>query len=848
MRRHEVLISTTPAQMARVALLLALIVVAPSRPVYPQAPKNPEAGRLRTKIDALLTKELTEHWYPHAVDEKHGGFHQNFARDWKELPDDNRFLVYQARMTWTAAAFADYSKQHRDEFLKYVRHGIDFLDRVMRDREFGGFHWVVDPQGGLNLGDEKHVYGTSFALYAASKAYEVTRDERALKVARHAFEWLEQYAHDRGDGGYFEALTRDGKPILSRDDSAPFSKRVDRIGTYYGFKSMNSHIHLLEALTEFARVEPTPIVKQRLAETHAIVRDKIAVDPGALNLYLTRDWHATPAHDSFGHDIETAYLLVESAEVLENADDARTWAVARQLVDHALEWGWDPQYGGFYDKGEAFGGEAFDKTKVWWTQAEGLNALLVMHRRFGAETDKYWKAFLKQWAFIERYLIDPVQGGWYSETTREGKLRGDGRKASQWKANYHAARAMMNVATMLGAIERDENRQSVTIEVQAGGHERRDTPVIFPLTESLRGVTSFRLVRLDDQQGVEVQYLPGEHPSVAWIIKSLPAGSKERYRLEPKAPPIGGPKVMCVVRDKDIMLEVGARAPVRYVTGMNESPAGLDPVYRRSGYIHPLSTPSGLQVTDDFAPDHAHQHALFFAWVNTTFDGRHVDFWNQLERTGRVSHSKTLETASGPVFGQFKVQLVHEDLKGSVPVLSEEWTVRAYRMFDRFLVDFESKQTCAGSKPVEVNKYHYGGFAIRGNRAWFDATVTGNDPPDPAKSGQSDFLTSEGKGRADGNHTRPRWVDLSGFVNGRQGGVTVLDHPSNFKFPQPVRLHPNKPYFCFAPMVVEGFTIAPGKPYVSRYRLVLHDGPPDSAAIERAWHDYAEPPRVSVVP
>src|SRR5262249_50099541 len=144
--------------------------------------------------------------------------------------------------------------------------------------------------------------------------YGATRDELALKVARDAFDWLETHAHDSAHGGYYEALTREGTPILSWDEAAPRGKRIDRLGVYYGYKSMNSHIHRLEAIAEFSRVEPTPRAKQRLAEMHAIVRDRIAVEPGALNLYLTRDWRATPAHDSFGHDIETAYLLAESAE------------------------------------------------------------------------------------------------------------------------------------------------------------------------------------------------------------------------------------------------------------------------------------------------------------------------------------------------------------------------------------------------------------------------------------------------------------------------------------------------------------------------------------------------------
>ena len=185
-------------------------------------------------------------------------------------------------------------------------------------------------------------------------------------------------------GGYFEALARDGTPILAWKQDAPLQKRVDRLGVYYGFKSMNSHIHLLEALTELKKIDDRPIVKERLLELFLIVRDRIAVEPGALNLYLTRDWRAIPAHDSFGHDVETAYLLVEAARAIQKPEEVeKTWQVARALVDHALDWGWDEDAGGFYDKGESFAGAAFDRKKVWWTAAEGLNALLLMHRKFG---------------------------------------------------------------------------------------------------------------------------------------------------------------------------------------------------------------------------------------------------------------------------------------------------------------------------------------------------------------------------------------------------------------------------------------------------------------------------------
>ena len=414
-----------------------------------------ELAGIRTKVDETLKSELTRFWYPASLDKTHGGFHENRARDWSSLPDTGRSLVFQSRMTWTAAAFARYSPEHREEYSRFVLYGIEYLDHVMRDARDGGFYWALDADGKIdpNQGAEKHVYGTAFALYAASEAFDVTKGERARKVANDAFDWLEAHSHDAKDGGYFEALTRDGRPILSRDESVSTGKQTDRLGVYYGFKSMNSHIHLLEALASYSKVDDRPVVKQRLAEMLAIVRDRIAVAPGALNLYFTRDWRPTPAHDSFGHDVETAYLLVEAAEALGTPDDEATWRMARMLVDHALDWGWDDENGGFYDKGDVFAGRPYDTTKVWWTQAEGLNALLLMHTKFGKTTDRYMHAFLKQWGFIASHQLDPANGGWFGEVTRSGDLVGDGHKATPWKANYHTSRALMNVSRMLGEIQ-----------------------------------------------------------------------------------------------------------------------------------------------------------------------------------------------------------------------------------------------------------------------------------------------------------------------------------------------------------------------------------------------------------
>ncbi len=320
-------------------------------------------------------------------------------------------------------------------------------------------------------------------------------------------------------------------------------------------------------------------------------------------------------------------------------------------------------------------------------------------------------------------------------------------------------------------------------------------------------------------------------------------------------------EVICTDNGRELVLAMGDRTILRYQHAVNEAPEGLEPYYRRSGYIHPLYTPKGKEITGDFPPDHAHQHALFFAWTNTEFQGRKLDFWNQADGTGKIEHVEVMETVSGPVFGGFTVKLRHSDVSGPgrepIPVLEETWTVRAYRQAEGFLIDLESVQQCAGEVPLTIKDYHYGAMAIRGNYQWFDEAnaaainklVKKNTNPDALAKVEKrfDFLTSEGMNWANGNATRARWVAMHGKLDGEPAGVTVLSHPDNFRAPQPVRLHPSKPYFCFAPMALGEFLISPGEPYVSRYRYHVYDGPVDSEKEETLWRDYANPPIVKVV-
>ncbi len=402
--------------------------------------------KLAAEVEDALHNDVLGVWFPRAVDHEHGGFHSHFARDWKKLPSDGKFSVFQGRMTWVAAQVVLREPQRREEFVPIVRHGVEFLSNVMWDKQDGGFFWGLDDSGKITpqFGDYKELYGIGFCIYGAAAAYKAMHDEQALELAKKGFLWIDQHARDGEHGGYFEWLTRDGTPVPMRIvDGRVESNGVGPIG----FKSMNTHIHLLEAFTELYAVWPDAALRARLEELLAIVRDRISGPPGVMNLYFTNDWHALPDHDSYGHDVETAYLMLETDELLHGKASEATERMAKMLVDHALAYGWDAENGGFFQAGTTLG-KPEDTSKEWWVQCEGLNALLLMHERYGKQNSVYFERFLEQWHFLRNHTIDREFHGDFNLTTAEGKpLTED--KGSIWKAAYHDGRAFWNVSERL---------------------------------------------------------------------------------------------------------------------------------------------------------------------------------------------------------------------------------------------------------------------------------------------------------------------------------------------------------------------------------------------------------------
>ncbi|MBC6995645.1 PmoA family protein [Neolewinella lacunae] len=253
-------------------------------------------------------------------------------------------------------------------------------------------------------------------------------------------------------------------------------------------------------------------------------------------------------------------------------------------------------------------------------------------------------------------------------------------------------------------------------------------------------------------------------------------------------------------------------------------PAGLPGHYTRSGFLHPVWSPAGAVVTDDFPVGHEHQHGIFTAWTHTTFRDSFVDFWNTQKELATVVHQSVEDLLDTAGYVGFTAALVHRSHAFGV-ILEEDLTVRVHDRSDVFVWDIRSVQRNVTADTLFLNKHLYGGFGARGSRYWNAADSAFYTDP-------AEFLTSTGATRDSANHTRPEWTAMYGPLPDGPAGLVVIPHPENFRWPVAVRVHPEMPYFSVSPVVEEGFALAPGQTYESRYRVLVFDGAPQPAQID----------------
>lgn len=386
--------------------------------------------RLSAEMLDELKQNILPFWMNKTMDVEKGGYYGKISNDLMIEPNAPKGGILNSRILWTFSSayrvFAD------KRYLEAAKRAYQFLCDYIWDKEYGGVYWMVDDSGAVII-DRKQAYNLAFAIYGLSEYYRVSGDEEALSMAKTVFYILERHYRDNVHGGYIEARSRDYSPI---EDLRLSDKDKNEA------KSMNTHLHILEAYTNLFRVWKSNDLRAALSKLLTVVLDFIVdADKHRFQLFFNEAWVSSADIVSYGHDIEGSWLLWESAEVLE--DEAliqRTRSVSVKMAYEVLQHGVDKTYGGIYNEKEHGN---LDTDKHWWPQAEAVVGFINAYQL--TCDDEFLNAAMKTWDFIKDCLVDKVHGEWFWRCDHSGKPYMDEPKVEPWKCPYHNGRACMEI-------------------------------------------------------------------------------------------------------------------------------------------------------------------------------------------------------------------------------------------------------------------------------------------------------------------------------------------------------------------------------------------------------------------
>jgi len=384
-----------------------------------------------------LENDIVPFWLERSVDLECGGFIGQMSNDGTIDTEAPKGLILNSRLLWTFSALYRFSEDNR--YLDMARRAYDYLETYFWDNSHGGAFWLVDFQG-QPLDDKKKIYGQAFYIYALAEYYLAFGDDRALQLARQLYDLIEMNSRDQIYGGYIEVCNRDWSVA---EDLRLSEKDMDEK------KSMNNHLHLLEAYTNLYRIQPDTRLRERLAELINIFDMRIA-DPatGHLHHFFDDQWQPKSANYTFGHDIEAGWLLCEAAEVLDDPDvTSQAQRLALRLARITMAEALDDD-GGLCYEGRA--GQITDPNREWWPQAECIVGFL---NAYELSSDRsFLEAAQKAWDFIEKYFVDKEHGEWFWRIDPDGRADPAEPKVSQWKSPYHNVRACLEIIRRLSQI------------------------------------------------------------------------------------------------------------------------------------------------------------------------------------------------------------------------------------------------------------------------------------------------------------------------------------------------------------------------------------------------------------
>lgn len=389
------------------------------------------AQALAKQMRIELKEDILPYWQEKMTDQE-GGFHGRIDGNDTLDPTAHKGSVMNARILWTfASAYRIFKgSAEAESYLETaLRAKREIIDRFF-DPEYGGIYWSLNPDGSP-CDTKKQIYAIAFAIYGLAELNRATGDGEALEYAIKLFNSIEDHSYDTVKDGYFEAYTRGWELI---EDMRLSEKDANES------KTMNTHLHVLEAYTCLARVWSDGRLRERLRGLIDIFTDKILGPDGHLRLFFDEDWNCGYNIVSYGHDIEASWLLHEAALVLGDAEVlARVEALVPAIVSASLE-GFSHEGGMVYEK---HGEEEADGERHWWVQAETVVGCFNLWDKFGEQSGL--ENALMCWEFIKANLIDRENGEWFWSLRQDGSVNRDEDKAGFWKCPYHNGRMCMEI-------------------------------------------------------------------------------------------------------------------------------------------------------------------------------------------------------------------------------------------------------------------------------------------------------------------------------------------------------------------------------------------------------------------
>ncbi|MBO0938407.1 AGE family epimerase/isomerase [Fibrella sp. HMF5335] len=388
----------------------------------------------RQQVEAELTNILT-FWATHSLDNAHGGFIGRISGEGVPDPAAPKGGVLNARILWTFAAAYRHTK--KPQYLVLADRAYDYLMAHFWDKKHGGVYWSVNADG-TPRETHKQVYGQAFALYGLSEYYRATARPDALKAAKELYAWMEKYSFDGQRGGYYEATSREGA-VLDRSALSANERNV--------VKTMNTHLHVLEAYANAYRIWPDAGLARQLRRLLQTFRQHI-LDPHTYHqrLFFTADWKPTADLVSYGHDIEAAWLLLEAAELL--GDNMLIQEMKMVAVEMARSVGKtiEPDGSLLYELNRTTGHT--DTHREWWVIAEAMVGFLNAWQLTGNKT--FYEQSVRSWQFAQEYLLDKAGGEWRWGVFADHSPMVKNDKIGFWKCPYHNSRACLEVIERLG--------------------------------------------------------------------------------------------------------------------------------------------------------------------------------------------------------------------------------------------------------------------------------------------------------------------------------------------------------------------------------------------------------------